>query len=55
MKHILDEGKGIVDQFWLKKFLVTALNPLNPKSDQHLISPHRKAAELFIKIMRIGK
>ena len=27
--------------------------PLNPKSDQHLISPYSNTAELFIKIMRI--
>ena len=28
-------------------------SPLNPKSDQHLISPYGNTAESFIKIMRI--
>ena len=28
------------------------LNPLNPKSDQHVISPYSNTAESFIKIMR---
>ena len=28
-------------------------NPLNPKSDQHLISPYSNTAESFNKIMRI--
>ena len=28
-------------------------NPLNPGSDQYLISPHKNTAESFIKIMRI--
>ena len=29
------------------------VNPLNPKNDQHLISPNSNDAELVIKIMRI--
>ena len=29
------------------------LNPKNPKSDQHLISPHSTNAESLLKIMRI--
>ena len=29
------------------------LNLLNPKSDQHVISPYSNTAESFIKIMRI--
>lgn len=29
------------------------INPLNPKSDQHLISPYNVTAESFIKIVRI--
>ena len=28
-------------------------DPLNPRSDQHVISPYSNTAELFIKIMRI--
>ena len=28
------------------------LNPLNPKSDQHVISPYSNTAESFSKIMR---
>ena len=28
-------------------------NPLNPKCDQHLISPYSNTAESFIKVMRI--
>ena len=28
-------------------------NPLNPKSDQHLISPYINITKPFIKIMRI--
>ena len=34
-------------------FMGSTLNPLNPESDQHLISPYTNAAESFIKIMRI--
>ena len=29
------------------------INPLNTKSDQHLISPYSNTAESFIKIMRM--
>ena len=29
------------------------LNPLNPKSDQHLTSPYSNTAESFTKLMRI--
>ena len=29
------------------------VNPLNPESDQHLISPYSNLAESFIKVMRI--
>ena len=29
------------------------INPLNPKSDQHVISPYSNTAESFIKIMKI--
>ena len=29
------------------------LNPLNPKSDQHVISPYSNTAESFTRIMRI--
>ena len=28
-------------------------NPLNPKSDQHQISPHNITPELYVKVMRI--
>ena len=31
------------------------LNPLNPDSDQYLISPYSNMAESFIKIMRINE
>ena len=33
--------------------LTVLLNPLNPKSDQNLISPYSNTAESFTKIMRI--
>ena len=33
--------------------LTVLLNPLNPKSDQNLISPYSNIAESFTKIMRI--
>ena len=33
--------------------LIILLNPLNPKSDQYLISPNSNTAESFTKIMRI--
>ena len=29
------------------------VNPLNPESDQHLISPYSNMAETFIKITRM--
>ena len=29
------------------------INPLNPKSDKHLISPYSNTAESFIKVMRL--
>ena len=29
------------------------INPLNTKSDQHLISPYSNTAESFIKLMRM--
>ena len=31
------------------------IQPLNPNSDQHVISPDSNTAESFIKIMRIKK
>ena len=31
---------------------VWSVNPFNPKSDQHLISPYSNVAESFIKILR---
>ena len=31
------------------------LNPLNPKSDQHIISPYSNTGESFIRIMRKQK
>ena len=31
---------------------VWSVNPFNPKSDQHLISPYNNVAESFIKILR---
>ena len=31
----------------------TNINPLNPKSDQHLISPYNFTSESHIKVMRI--
>ena len=34
-------------------FMDRTLNPLNPESDQYLISPYTNAAESFIEIMRI--
>ena len=37
---------------WTRMSL-TSVNPLNPKSGQHLISPSCYIAELFIKIMRV--
>ena len=33
----------------------TDINPLKPKSDQHLISPYNIFPELYIKVMRIKK
>ena len=33
--------------------LLCVLSPLNPKSDQHLISPYSNTAESFTKIMRM--
>ena len=32
---------------------ICVFNPLNPASDQYLISPYNNTAESFIKIMRI--
>ena len=32
--------------------MVHKINPLNPESDQHLISPYIDLAEPYIKIMR---
>ena len=32
---------------------ICVFNPLNPGSDQYLISPYNNTAESFIKIMRI--
>ena len=31
------------------------VNPLNPNSDQHLISPYSITPESYIKVMRINK
>ena len=32
--------------------MVHKINPLNPESDQHLISPYINMAEPYIKVMR---
>ena len=36
----------------LTKF-ISIINPLNPESDQHLISPYNITTESYIKVMRI--
>ena len=33
--------------------MVHKINPLNPESDQHLISPYINMAEPYIKVTRI--
>ena len=33
--------------------LVCGINPLNPKNDQHLISPYNITLELLMMVMRI--
>ena len=42
--------KKLSDAF---KISESPFNPLNPESDQHLISPYSYMAESFIEIMRI--
>ena len=34
-------------------FFTSFINPLNPKSDQHLISPYNIIPESHVKVMRI--
>ena len=38
---------------WKEFEFVCGINPLNPKSDQHLISPYNITPESHIKVMRI--
>ena len=40
-------------RMWKEFELVCGINPLNPKSDQHLISPYNFTSELHFKVMRI--
>ena len=47
-----EKEKKKVQAYWLAMPL-QAFNHLNPKSDQHLISPCSNSVELFTKIMRI--
>ena len=50
MKKIKTEKHG-----WriLKQTYVTLINPLNPESDQHLISPYSDHAESFSEVREI--
>ena len=40
--------------FVLSSFFLLFFNPLNPKSDQHLISPYNITPESQMKVMRIN-
>ena len=42
-----------VEKVFLKKFSPIYINPLTPKSDQHLISPYNIIPESHIKATRI--
>ena len=39
--------------FVFSSFFLLFFNPLNPKSDQHLISPYKITPESQMKVMRI--
>ena len=53
MKIIPDMIVSDTLRMWKEFELVCGINPLNPKSDQHLISPYNITSESHIKVMRI--